>query len=830
MDMYGGVMMGVFESLKKFTFKRTIALGSALAVSATLTGCYDEVEANDISDDLQNSTGSSDNKVEANGVSEKPNVVYIVLDDVGFGDLGCYGSSISTPNMDELAKNGVLYSNFNATPLSSPSRASLLTGNDSNLVGMGAVSDIDMGDVVSNVHARVYPEYGTIAQTLQIEGYDTIQVGKWHLGPYDEFGPDGDKAFWPSGMGFNKNYSFIGNQTNQFEPGSMFEGDKYTVADTSKSDYHLTNDLVDHSLKYIDESEKDNFFLYFNLGAMHGPLQVSKSYIEKYEGKFEHGWDVEREKIFNKQKSLGIFNEQVELPSRDENIPAWESLNDKEKAVFQRHMEVYAGFLEHTDDQLGRLFEELKERDKYDNTIFVLLSDNGANSNGGRDGSVIAHTVENFFVYDIDKQFEALDEFGSVKYGTQYNTGWAMTSNTPFKEYKQKAFYGGIRVPAVVSWKNGVESPGRIVNELTMIQDITPTIYDVLNVEHPEEINGVVQAEKQGLSIKKSLDAEKLDFNNREAGFMMFQERAYSDGSGYMIAVNPKSTEWEMFDTENDPTQIYDIKEEHPEKFKELLAKWDVYKKEQMDSENIVYDLAHGVPPNVIIQRHGDLAKDVFNTMKTGTVPKLEETKEILRILKFVNYVPENGLGYKGAGIFMYIPKTSKLSAKEYIYNKEDGYFSSLSAARTNSVSHTINTMIEVDEQSKGVILANGGVDGGYVLYVDNDRHLVYEYNYSGTLQKIVSKEKLQVGNAKIDFNYEKTSLNEGDIILKVDEETVASGSIKTLPVMLSFDYFSIGEDVAANVSESYTGNFEYTDDIHEIQISLGNDKIVISK
>ncbi|GAA0182890.1 arylsulfatase [Clostridium sediminicola] len=803
---------------KRNLFKRTVAFGSALTMAATLSGCSSNQETPVTSPDSPLSTG---NITGENG--EKPNVVYIVLDDVGFGDLGCYGSSINTPNMDKLAKNGIQYTNYITSPMSSPSRASLLTGSESNFIGMGSVSDVTAGSLVPNIQGNVDPEHGFITHTLTEAGYNNMAVGKWHLSSYDNFTPDGNKQQWPSGRGFDMNYNFVGSQTNQFEPGGIFEGDKFIVPDTSDPNYHMTTDIFNKTLEYIDSTNDDEaFFSYVALGAMHGPFNVTKDYIEKYKGKFDEGWDVEREKIFKRQKELGLFPEDAEMPEQTFKAERWGTLNEKQKEVAARHMEVYAGFLEHTDAQLGKFLDELKKRDEYDNTLFVIVSDNGANSNAGPDGTLIAHDNENLYKRDFDDMYAHLDEFGSKAYGTQYNSAWAMVSDTPFRHYKGTAHYGGIRTLCIASWKEGIKEPGRLCKELVAVSDVPATILDVVGVEKLKEVNDVKQEPMQGISFKESFESSNPMTNSRESvAMMMMMDRTYIN-KDYTIVTNPKTREWELYDAINDPTQKYNLAEKMPEKLAEMLKEFETVEVEVLDSQNLVMDFVHGVKPEVLIERYGETAKEVLNIIQNGGKPSSAERAEYLKIIQAMTHKVE-GSGYAGIGILWYKPPTSPLSAKEYTYNPEDGSFFSMASAPTNAVSHIIKTTIEVGANPEGVILANGGIDGGYGLYV-KDGKLVYVNNYCTDFQKLVSSKPLVKGKNDIEVEYQKKGLANGTAILKLNGKEVARDDIRHLPLLFSYDYISFGEDIGSKVSDDYTDEFKFNGKLGDVHINIGDD------
>jgi arylsulfatase A-like enzyme len=801
-----------------FNWRRSTAFISALTLAMTSTACSTGTNVNNTVKDKDSNSESSP------AVSKKfaqSNIVYIVLDDVGYSDFGSYGSSINTPNIDRLAKSGIQYSNYFTMPLSSPARAAILTGCDANTVGMGLVADVDFGDEVPNIDAQINPEHGTLAQTLELNNYNTISVGKWHLGPYEDFIPNGDKTNWPSGKGFNWNYNFVGSQTNQFEPGSMIEGDKYCVPEETK-DYQLANDLTNKSLKYIDDaSAKDKekpFFLYLTPGGMHGPLQAQQKYIDKYKGKYDKGWDIEREQRFNKQKELGLFPQDTVLPARNPEVPAWDTLSKEQKTVAARHMEVYAAYLDYTDEQLGIFIDGLKARNEYDNTIFVVTSDNGATNQGGLNGAPITHGIENLYQTPLDKQYDLISQFGSAKYGTSYNAGWAMASNTPNKLYKFTTFLGGIKVPLIVSGVKGTKEPGRISQDFVSVIDVTPTMLDTIGIPQAKTIDGIKQDEMQGVSFAKTFESKEPVVREKDLFTLLANNMSLITGDGYNM-IRTKEGEYELYDLKKDPTQVNNLAAKEPKRLKKMKAEFDKQKDEVYDSQNLVMDLADGVSPIKIILRYGNKGLSTMLALSKGKAPnsKAVEPVKIIQSLQMLNSVAAT----------MYKSPTSKLAKKDYVYDPADGYFSSLAAANTNNISHTIAVPVETtNKDTEGVILANGGLEGGYAFYVKNNK-LVYEYNFLGESQKLVSSEALPIGKSEIGFEYQKQGLYEGTGKLKINGKVVAEGKLKTLPIFTSYDYISFGEDVGSRVSADYNDSFKFSGKVGNVKMNLGDDKML---
>lgn len=807
--------------MKWMNFNRGLALGTSLSIVAGLTGCG-ESNVVTVSSEVETTKETAalvDKDMEKK--KEKPNILYLVVDDMGFGDLGCYGSSIDTPSIDALAKAGIQYTNYNTCPMSSPARASMLTGYDSNFAGMGATSEIVMGDIVENIQGDIRPECAPITHSLKENGYETLTVGKWHISACEHFMPGEDHAKWPSGMGFDKNFNFVISQANQFQPGGMIEGDETAVIDFSDPEFHLTNFLVDKTLEYIDEvPEEKPFFAYVGLGAMHGPFNVPQEYIDKYKGKFDEGWDVEREKIFERQKELGIFSQDAQLPPRSEKVPAWDSLSETEKAVARKHMEVYAGFLTHTDEQIGRLVDELKKRDEFDNTIFVVVSDNGANSNGGTYGG-FAHDVENLFARPVEEQYELMDQFGSAQWGTQYNSGWAMVSNTPFREFKKNAYMGGTRTACVITWPDGIKEPGRMNNDMIAVYDIPVTMLELSGTAHLEKVNGVQQEPLHGQSFAETFFSSQERKNPRtHYAAMLFTDMSYTDGE-YTIVTNPYTGKWELYTTE-DETQFSNLADQMPNKVDELVEEFETVKKEQMNAQNIVMDIAIGTPKEIVKERYGKIAEEVYVYMENGTWPQSEDAQETVKIINAVTLKLGNA-GYAGIGSAWYRPPYNEQSLSEYIYHIEDGPFHAICGPLTGNRSFSVKTDIELTADSEGVIFANGGIDGGYVIYV-KDGKLVAEYNYLGERQKLVAADALYEGRSNLEMIYEKETYNTGTLILKVNGEETAREKINSLPVYYSYDYISIGEDVGSKVSLEYDDNFKFTGKVSDVKIMTGDD------
>lgn len=443
-----------------------------------------------------------------------PNVVYIVLDDLGFAGLGCYGSNINTPNIDRLAAEGLRYNNFHTTAVCSATRASLLTGANHHEAGVASVVEFQTG--TENGQGCIDPAYATLAEILREYDYSTFAAGKWHLSQYQT--DSGPYDNWPLGKGFERYYGFISAETDQYHPFSLTRDNSFIPQPKEPKDgYHLSVDITDNAIDFIYDQKNSfpdkPFFLYLAYGAMHTPHHAPKEYIERYKGKFDMGWDKAREEWFENQKRLGIIPQNTELTDRAPLVEPWDSLDSDHKKFYSRYMETFAGFLEHTDEQIGRVIDFLKSIDQFDNTIIVLLSDNGASAEGGIEGRFNAFSGQDITTRTGEAEFalEHIDEIGGEYSFNHYPTGWANALNTPFQWYKIWSHEGGIKDPLIISYPKLISDKGGIRSQYHHVSDITPTVLDILGVQKPGFIKGVPQKPFSGTSLKYTFDADSSE-------------------------------------------------------------------------------------------------------------------------------------------------------------------------------------------------------------------------------------------------------------------------------------------------------------------------------
>lgn len=504
-----------------------------------------------------------------------PNIVYIVLDDTGFSDLGCYGSEVSTPHMDGLAAGGLLYNNFHCKAICSPTRASLLTGRNSHAVGMKELAGDDQG--YPHSRGRVTPAAATIAQILRSNGFSTLGVGKWHLTPRSDFGASGDRSHWPLQKGFDRWYGFLSGWTDQYRP-DLVE-DNHAVERPNRPDYHFSVDIVDKATRMMGDhlaaGPKKPFFLYLAFGATHAPVQVPKRYIDKYASTYQKGWDQIREERYRRQIRLGIIPPNTELPPRNPGDPAWSELSAEERAVYARFMAAYAGFLEHTDEQIGRVVRFLKDHGLFENTVIFLLSDNGGAPEAGTRGGFARPYGDKT---TIQEMYKRLDELGTEKTQPLYPRPWAMVSNTPFKFYKLWPYGGGVQTPFLVSWPAGIRKPG-LRKQFVDVIDITPTVLDIVGVKAPEVFEGVCQIPLQGKNILATFNDPESPSPRDTQYFELWGSRGIWHKGWTAIGIHTPGTSfdedrWELYHAENDFAESVNLASQYPDKLEEMKKLW----------------------------------------------------------------------------------------------------------------------------------------------------------------------------------------------------------------------------------------------------------------
>jgi arylsulfatase A-like enzyme len=711
-----------------------------------------------------------------------PNVIIFLLDDVGFAQVQSFGGLINTPNIDALADNGLRYNNFHTTALCSPSRATLMAGRNPHSIGLGSHALTAMGFPGYNA---IMPESAkSVANYLQNEGYVNYALGKWDHTPLYEVSQVGPFDRWPSGEGFQHAYTFMAADVHQFVPVMWND---HTPEPYRKS-VHLDQDLADRAIEWITghKSIKADlpFMMLWASGSMHSPHHAPDSHIDKYKGKFDMGWDKAREEILERQKALGIVPADTKLTERIDAIPAWNSLNDEERSLYARQMEVFAGQMEWVDMQIGRVVEELERIGELDNTLIFVTSDNGASGEGGLAGTFNETYVLNGLQTPMEANLRAQEDWGRENTYPHYHAGWAMAGNTPFRYFKQSEHRGGQADHLVVHWPNGIEAKGEIRSQYHHISDIAPTIMEAAGIEVPEEHDGVPQQPMDGDSLMYSFNnADAANVKNRQY-YEMFGNRAIWVDGWKAVTLHAKrmpwdvnvvlpfdNDEWELYNVAEDFSEAHNLAEEHPEKLAELIEIFD----EEAWKYN-VYPLYDDM-----IRRLGAQQDRLFGDQK-----------------EFVYFSP-------GA---------TRIAEK--------------SSAPVKNRAHTIETQIDLKGDEEGVIAAVGGMTGGYTMFI-KDHRLYYDYNFLDGVHYVLKSSPLPKGKTVLKFNFIKTREFGGDGELyingeKVDEVEMPQMHIATYSLAETFD---IGRDTGTQVSDLYTGIFKFDGKLDRVIITVSDENTV---
>lgn len=700
-----------------------------------------------------------------------PNVVYIVLDDVGFAQFGSYGSTIDTPNMDRLAANGLRYTNYHTTTLCSPSRACLLTGRNHHTVGMRSVSN--WARAYPNGRGAISNRAATIAQILRSEGLSTFAVGKWHLAPMSETSAAGPFDHWPLQKGFERYYGFLDALSDQFAPELTYDNHRIPTPDTPG--YHVSEDMIDRAIGFIRDQnaiyEEKPFFLYVAFGACHDPHQAPPEYLEKYRGRFDDGYEAAREEWFERQKAMGIVPEDTVLPPSNPNVPPWDSLTPDQQRVANRLQEAFAAMLDHTDVQIGRLLDHLEETDQLDNTIIVLTSDNGASDAGGPLGRVNWLRAMNG-LDDESFNLANIDEIGGPRSHTNYPTGWAQAGNTPLRWYKQYLHAGGIRAPLVVHWPERIKEGG-LRHQFHHVTDVTPTVLELLGMEAPAVFEGIPQLPVAGTSMAYTFDdagapGRKLTQHFELNGHRSIWHEGWKAVTLHTIGDDFQEEAWELYHLDEDYAENYDLAQEEPERLRKLIDRWWAEAGR------------HGVLP----LEQGGPAESVFN-----------------------------------------IAPGSPQDRTTFTYAHGMAHVPTVAAADVRNRSHRIRATVAREGNGEGVILAHGGYAGGYALYVQDGR-LVYEQNCAGDYTRITSSDELPAGRAEVEFAFTKTGDNRGVGALNVDGREVGRGDLPNmLRGLFTIEGLDVGEDSGTAVSEQYEVPFAFAGAIESIVIEVEDDQ-----
>ena len=710
-----------------------------------------------------------------------PNVLVVLLDDTGFGQLGPFGSDIDTPTIDRLAAEGLRYNRFHVTALCSPSRASLLTGRNHHAVGMGFLCDMPTG--FPGYSCRLPRSAATLARVLRDGGYSTMAVGKWHLTPRGDRSASGPFDTWPLGVGFERYYGFLHGDANHWTPTLMADNHQVEPPAGPEDGYHLTEDLVDRSLRMVVDQQNATpgkpFFLYLAPGAMHAPHQVAPEWSEAYRGRFDEGWERWREATFARQLALGVVPQGTELPPRPPWVQAWDELPAGERRLYARFHEVFAGFMSHLDAQLGRLVAGLERLGVLDDTLVMLMSDNGASAEGGRVGSLNEHRFGFGYADELADNLAGIDDIGGFRSYNHYPWGWAWAGNTPFRLWKRYTWLGGTRTPLIVRYPREVEGAGGVRAQFCHIVDLFPTVLDACGIAPPDVVDGVAQQPVDGVSLRAS-------FADPGAGEVRTTQYFEMLGSRSIVHDGWKATtdhvsqgviderlvegsraladdRWGLFRLDDDFAETRDLADERPDVVAALAARW-----EEEAARNHVLPLSDGLHERL-----------------SSLEPPLWATPRRVRFLPDSGPVADESVPSLGAGGLL---------------------------------------VAEVDVPAgggEGVLCAMGDWSNGWALVVLDGRP-AFLLNVVGRPHRVAAEAPLPEGRHRVGFRFAADATGGGTGTLSVDVATVARGALPEgvgmSGIQIGGGGLRLGRDAGFPVTDDYRPPFPWTGTLHHVE------------
>lgn len=710
-----------------------------------------------------------------------PNVVVVLIDDMGFGVSEAFGGSVAMPNMDKLANNGLKYNRFHTTALCAPTRMALLSGYNHHSNNMGVITEL----------ASTFPGYNAVrpqsitsmAEVLRQNGYNTSQFGKCHEVPPWELSNNGPQDRWPTRQGFEKFYGFLGGETNQWAP-LIYDG--VTMIETPKDpNYHFTTDMTDQAIAWVNSQQSlqpdKPFFMYYAPGATHAPHHAPKEYIDKYKGKFDKGWDALREEILARQKKMGIIPENTQLAPKPAEIKDWDKLSADEKKLFSRQMEVYAGFAEHTDYEIGRLITAIEEMGELDNTLIVFIAgDNGSSAEGQMNGMYSEMTYFNQVPEKVEDMLKHYDEWGSSSTYPHMSAGWAVATDCPFTWTKQMASdFGGTRNGMIIHWPNGIKAKGEIRSQFGHVIDIAPTIYEASGIPAPKTVNGITQDPIEGTSLVYSFNDKAAPEKHTVQYFEMFGNRAIYQDGWYARTIHKapylgkpynslQEDKWNLYNTNEDFSLTNDLASKNPDKLKSMQ---ELFMKEA--------EKYHVLP----------LDDRTFERMSASAMgrPSITEGRN-----KFSYYD-----GMKGMAVDVF--------------------------ADLRSTAYTMTADVEIGANGNGVIICQGGRFGGLSFYIKNGKP-TFTYNYLGLQSNSIAAAKaLPPGKYTLvyDFNYDGGGPGKGGLgTITANGTKIAEGRLeKTQPGIFSVDDLAdVGIDDGTMVAD-YGGNAKFNGKIKKVTV-----------
>jgi arylsulfatase A-like enzyme len=699
-----------------------------------------------------------------------PNILVILIDDLGFSHFNCFGSDLVTPNIDNLAAGGLRFSNFHVTPLCSPTRAALLSGRNHHSVGMRGLSNWSTG--FPSMRGQISNHAATMAEVLRDEGYTTFAVGKWHLVSMENSSSAGPFDQWPLQRGFDRYYGFLDGETDQFAPDLTYDNHRVERPKSVAEGYHLSEDLVDHAIGFIHDAKSIRpdrpFFTYLAFGATHAPHQAPPAYLARHRGRYDEGWDVARDKWFARQKELGIVPEFTELAPRNEGVEPWDELPEVQRRLAARLQEAYAAFLEHTDVQIGRLVEDLATIGELDNTLIMLMSDNGASQEGGPFGVLHEMKYFNLVIESPDEAVAHLDDIGGPASHSNYPWGWAQAGNTPFKWYKQNTHEGGVHVPLVVHWPNGVAARGEVRGQFHYVTDVAPTVLEIAGAAMPSTYRGLEQMPMAGTSMAYAFERPEEPSHRTTQYFEMGGHRAmYHEGwkavTRHLHGVAFEDDRWELYHVAEDPSECHDLATSEPGKLKELIDLW------------------------------------WHEAEEYGVLP-LDDRGLALFASRSHDFSP-----HPNSRHYTYLPPLSPIPPP--------------AAAGIGGRSWDLEARVDRARDRGGVILAMGTENAGVALFVQDNR-LVFDYNIFMEHHVLESTEEIPDGASVLGARFRR-GRRDADVTLTIDGRDVGSLHLPFVMRIFSTIAMGIGRDHGSPVSKRYVDDFAFEGTIERVDIQL---------
>lgn len=694
-----------------------------------------------------------------------PNIVTIILDDVGFADLGCYGSEIPTPAIDALAAAGLRYANFRTTAMCSPTRAAYLTGLNHHSAGMGWLADIDSG--YPGYRGDLTHEAATIAEILGDAGWNTMLCGKWHVNSGHNTGANGPYHNWPTNRGFERAYWFQGHSTDYFSPSELFDG-VAPVEPPRTENYYVNDDLTDRAIAYVSTQQALEpgrpFHLHIAYPGVHSPLQVRRAERERFKGKYDAGWDVIRAARLKRQKELGIVPADTRLPELSSNAKPWASLPKNEQALYARYMEIYAAMLANIDANIGRLLARLEALGVRENTLVLLFSDNGGSAEGTETGTPNVFAAAFGRPVPVREAEKLVDVMGEDPTFPHYPIGWTNVSTTPFRLYKQFTHLGGVADPLIMSWPKGMKAPGGVRQQFVHVVDIAPTILEVVGLKPPATRRGIKLKPHEGKSFAATFAAPDAA-TRTEQYFELGGHRAYYAAPFRLAARHERGTpfdtdKWELYDLSKDPNELDDLASRMPEKVKELAAKWEAAARQYQ----------------------------VF---------PLDDRQMVIRMVQ-----DRQGRGIRPSWDIR--PPIERLSREM--------------APVCTGLPHEI--IVDCTRTGDGVLLAMGSQPAGYTLYVKDGR-LFYEQSLL-PWREVIDGGPVPTG--KLEIRYVQTMTNrpfDGSGALFVNGRQTGARTFERVLFATSYDGFSVGADLGNRVSPAYEAPFPFAGSIERVRIEV---------